>query len=360
MFSVMKYQLVLQILFSCIILVECMVPPDVFVSIIRQLKMTDFVIQHKCFTFNEKSKYMKLLSGQNIMISFNEKMLLPSHSLITCTKNIIDLNLLKQMKIPVILVITQYENEIDLNEIDVTVDNAVYFIDKNVFKFYEAYKVNHVHVTRYLGNFYKNAESVNVEFFPADDYIDSFVERRGNFYGLQLVGMVEQSPSAINNFPNYLDDIVHYFSVNDTYDLTDIARGSYRDVLNHLEKTFNFSTKLYKRKDGFWGYPKIHANGSTQFTGMLKSIVKGSADLICSQYGMVLERLPFLDFLPAITNGYVALFIAHDNFEIIDWTVLLMPFSIKLWICICISAISFMVIIKIIERQYSIETTVVS
>ena len=71
---------------------------------------------------------------------------------------------------------------------------------------------------------------------------------------------------------------------------------------------------------------------------------------------MLFSRLSYLDFLPAITQAYGALFISDGNYEVIDWTVFLIPFSIKLWISICVSTISFMVGIKIMEQQYMIET----
>ena len=343
---------ILHILFSYyIIFADCVIPTNVFISIITQFKMTEIVIQGDCFTFTQKHKLMKLSSDRNYMISFNQKMLPQCHSLFTCTKSLINSN----FKIPVVVVFIQNENEIDLNEIDISVGEAIYFVDKNTFKIYEAYKVNYVHVIRYLGKIHENGKHLNAEFVPADDYIDSFEERRGDFHGLQIIGMVEDNPPSIYNFPDNFEDKVHYFPENDTYDLTDIARGSYIELLHYLEKKYNFSTKLYKRKDGKWG-SSMNVNGSVHFTGMLQSLMNGPADLICAQYSMLFSRLSYLDFLPAITQAYGALFISHGNFEVIDWTVFLIPFSIKLWISICVSTITFMVGIKIMEQQHMIET----
>ena len=340
----------LHILFSYIIFGDCVIPPNVFISIIAQFKMMEIVIQGDCFTLTDKHKLMSQSRDGDYMISFNQNMLPRCHSLFTCTKSLINSN----FKIPVVVVFIQNEYEIDLNEIDISVGQAIYFVEKNTFKIYEAYEVNYVHVIRYLGKIHENDKHLKTEFVPADDYIYSFEERRGDFHGLQIIGMVEDNPPAIYNFPDDFEDKALYFPENDTYDLTDMARGSYIELLHYLEKTYNFSTKLYKRKDGKWGSRKI-VNGSVHFTGMLQSLMNGPADLICAQYSMLFSRLSYLDFLPAITQAYGALFISHGNYEVIDWTVFLIPFTMKLWIGICVSTISFMVGIKIMEQQYMIE-----
>ena len=44
--------------------------------------------------------------------------------------------------------------------------------------------------------------------------------------------------------------------------MTNIVDGIYIDMLNSMEKVLNFSTKLYKRKDGQWTPPKTLPNGT--------------------------------------------------------------------------------------------------
>ena len=340
----------LQILLTYPILVESYIPPKFLVGIIDQLKFAEFVIHHKCFTFSEKAELLKIYSNRESMINLNQNSISHKHqAFITCTNNLIDINQNKQTNAPV-LVISKIQNEMDLNEIKISVGDEVYFLDKNNFKIYEAYEINQIHIIRYLGQFH-HVEKNSILFSPANDFVDSIVERRTNFHGLQLIGMVEYEPPYID-FPNNLLKKSIYFSENDTYDLTNIASGVYIDVLSHLQNLLNFSTKLYKRKDGVWGMPKTLKNGTIILNGLLQSIVNGQADILSTSFSEIPDRIPFVDYLPPLSQSYAALYISNFDYEIVDWTVYLVPFSIRLWLVICSSAISFMIIIKLIEMQH--------
>ena len=51
------------------------------------------------------------------------------------------------------MVVSKIQNTDDLKNIDLPIDAEVYFIDVDSLKTYEAYKINEVQVTRYLGQF---------------------------------------------------------------------------------------------------------------------------------------------------------------------------------------------------------------
>ena len=340
-----------QVLLSYMSFVGCVIPPNVLVNIIDQFEMADIVIQPECFTFKENAELLKIFSGRGDMIKL--KIFSPYESFLTCADSPINFYLETQTRVPVV-VITQIEKEMDLNKIDISIGDEVYFVDKSSLKTYEAYEINHMHVKRYLGQFHNTANNLNAAFVPAKTFIDSIVKRRGDFHGLQLNGMLESFPPHVY-FPDNMVEMANYFPDNETYDLTNIARGTYVDVLNHLEEQFNFSTKLFKRKDGKWGVPKKMQNGSIQFEGMLQSVVEGPADLIC-MISMIPSRFEFLDFLSPISQLDGALFIADINtYEMTNWKLYFEPFSIYLWMIIFLSAFSFMIIMAIIERGYMIE-----
>ena len=105
----------------------------------------------------------------------------------------------------------------------------------------------------------KSIESNNfverVKFIGANDFKTSFVKRRGNFHGIELNGMVELEPPMVY-YPNDFTNKAKFFSNNDTYDMTNVVSGYFIDILHSLEKHYNFTTKLFKRKDGQWGMPK--------------------------------------------------------------------------------------------------------
>ena len=128
------------------------------------------------------------------------------------------------------------------------------------------------------------------------------------------------------------------------------------DTLNHLEKSLNFSTKLYKRKDGKWGVPITLPNGTIILNGMLKSITESHVDMICASLSIVESRLTYVDYLVPITQVHASLFIANnDNFDTIDWTVYLTPFTLRVWLIIIASTITIVIIIIVMEKQYNVE-----
>ena len=62
----------------------------------------------------------------------------------------------------------------------------------------------------------------------AKDYVPSFVNRRGNFYGIQFKAMVDFEP-PMTYFTKDYKSKVEYFQKNETYDVTDVSRGLYID-----------------------------------------------------------------------------------------------------------------------------------
>ena len=103
--------------------------------------------------------------------------------------NLIDFEWKFQSKAPN-LIITRIEKESDLSEIDVALDEEVYFLDSQNYEMYESYNINYreKHVTRKLGNFTKNLQSGKINFIPFDGKIKDLIDRRRDFKGIQLKG----------------------------------------------------------------------------------------------------------------------------------------------------------------------------
>ena len=335
-------------------IVDCIIPLNVLLSVIDQFKLIDVTIQKSCFTALEKRQLFKIFSDNGNVVNF-EKMYHQHHSIVICTENITHMT--KQTHSPVVVIYEDSSKDY-FDKIKLSVGEMVYFLSKDTFKIYEAYEVNNVHVTRFLGQFHQTSKK-SASFSPADGFIDSFVDRRSNFYGIQLIGMTELWGTQII-LPNNFKDQANFFPINETYDVTDIVSGSYVDVLKQLEKFLNFSTKIYKRKDGVWGMPKTLSNGTITLDGMLKLLVEYPIDMICAPLSRIPARFHIVEFLKTITREHSALYIANTNdndeeYETFDWKVYLTPFSLKLWVFIIGSAIVFVVIISFIEWQYNIK-----
>ena len=79
-----------------------------------------------------------------------------------------------------------------------------------------------------------------------------------------------------------------YFSSNQTYNVSNHTKGPFFDILKHLEKKFNFTTQLYKRKVVGWGSPVITPNGSIQISdGVIKDVMTESADMIVASLNIL-------------------------------------------------------------------------
>ena len=113
---------------------------------------------------------------------------------------------------------------------NVNIDQQIYFLTKS-YDIFEKYKINGHLVRRKLGRFLNNdyqGESRNiliiiVNIFWIFLYVGygdkSFIERRKNFHGSQLVALTDRWPGII------IDNDGPYILTNDTYDVTNQIKG---------------------------------------------------------------------------------------------------------------------------------------
>ena len=177
-----------------------------------------------------------------------------------------------------LLVLSDKTNSLSIGNINI--NQQIYFIFPN-FTVHEKYSINDHAVDRIIG------QIENTTYYPRKDLEDNFIKRRNDFYGLQLVGLTDESQETdiIN-----LNEAV-YYSSNDTYDVTNHVQGPHYRILKSLEETLNFTTKLYHRKSGGWGIPVIFQNGSIEVSdGMVRDIMLGKADLIIASLSLLYNR----------------------------------------------------------------------
>ena len=121
-----------------------------------------FVIKE--FQINQPIIQNKLLS-QNSFIRLFKKLFSNGHSTGFCQNNIHyqyqaqiiftginNFNWTFQTKAPV-LVVSDIQNEMDLNNVNVSISDELFFLDRNSLKVYETYQINKVQVTKFLGKF---------------------------------------------------------------------------------------------------------------------------------------------------------------------------------------------------------------
>ena len=323
----------------------------------------------KEFQINHPIIQNKLLS-QNSFIRLFKRLLSNGHSTGFCQNNvhyqyqaqiiftrISNFNWTFQTKAPV-LVVSDIQNEMDLNNVNVSISDELFFLDRNSLKVYETYQINDVQVTKFLGKF--GIGKSKLEFRPSVNYLTPIVKRRNNLHGMQLNGIGE---TITENFPK--EEVRSYSKDGKTYyDITNLQKDPKLffapfgiPVLQFLQKQLNFTSHLYIQKGQKLGSPKmINSNGTILIgEGIFQNLINGlpelgSPEFIWTSLTILPIRSQFVDFLIPLGNTHVAIFVPnHEVGNAIDWTVFIGPFSNFLWILIVLKCILFTILLCIIE-----------
>lgn len=209
------------------------------------------------------------------------------------------------------------------------IDQQIFYLTTNL-DLYEKYTINNELVQQKLGNFDENL------YRPLESVEQNYLKRRQNFHGSTFIAMAEDElPAiAIENLST-----APYHSSNQTYEVTKLVRGAFFDVWKLLEIQLNFTTKLYKRKDGKWGVPSLLPNGTAVLTeGIIKSIVTGQADIAIANIGIVYNRQLVIDYIHPIVDLMIGIFVNKDGLhETFDFLVYRRPLNMETWIVVLIS-----------------------
>ena len=330
----------------CFTFVKCSraFPLKVLDAMMKKFVVSHPIILNTNLKISNKVALLKMLSYNGHETSFNKN---HSHGY----QSYIIFSELQKFKweihtnVPV-FVVSKIQHEKEFNHINLPLDSEIYFIDETTLKLYESYSVNNIHTTRYLGQFQIQDKVIFID----SNFIPSLIKRRGNFHGVQLNAVTEQLLS-LAEVPIDYESKVNYFPNNQTYDVTNIIEGSTIDLLHSLEKFFNFSTRIYKRKDGKWGSSTKLENGTyVPTTGMLENLYDGTADFGWSSFSMTKGRLHIVDYLPIITDFYASIFIPmKSEVQDIDWMLYFRSFSKELWGTVLFTAFIFAMVIYIME-----------
>ena len=336
--------------------VKCHAITEIFSTIMDEFKIYQPIIIGDMLVKKEMTNVVKNLNQQGYSVGFKKEFNQHQSSIIF-THNITHFKWNNATHAP-ILVVSKMETEEDLKEVDVSIGSEVLFLDWDSQRVYESYTINKVQVTRYLGHVHTNDNSkAAATFVPSKDYISNMENRRCNFYGMQVTGAI----FWLNEDPGHYSNLVEFFPNNDTYDITKLANNpKYYEkfwtiielkILKIMEHKFNFTSKLFLRRDMKTGSPHILSNGSTVIgEGVFQNLVEGSIEFVWDTFTMSPIRLQFVDFLPILWSAHDAIFIPiKDSSEEIDWNVFFKLFAIEVWIAILIKCITFTILVSIIE-----------
>ena len=217
------------------------------------------------------------------------------------------------------------------------VNQKVFILNKDYQEMYETYTINNIIVKRKLGHI--DLDSNNFKWY--DNVNSNFIERRSDFHGLVLKGMVEFSGLNMNADSSYLKE-AKYFPSNETYLVTDFTYGLFHDVLMILQERLNFTTELYKRKELAWGQIYKMDNGSYEGTGIIGDVFFERADICVAATSIHINRARFIDYLPPLQSKLTEIYISTSNTEMsIDFHTYITPFTHDLWMTLVIVGIIF-------------------
>ena len=339
---------------------KCHAIPDIFPAVMEEFRIYQPIIQgENMSTRKEMIDILKVLNFNGYSIGFGLKQFNQYQSCIIFTVDLTQFKWNNPTYAP-ILVVSKIQNEEDLKEVDVSIGSEVIFLDWVSLKVYESYTINKILITRYLGQFQVDDKiNAKVKFLPSLNYDSSMENRRCNFYGIHLTGAM--SSSWMSEDPGNYPNVVQYFPNNDTYDITKLVNDKYYvKILKIMESKFNFTSKLFLRKDMRTGNPQISSNGSIVIgEGVFQDLTEGSIEFIWEFWHMSPIRQPFVDFLPTILSVRDAIFVPiEDTDQETDWTAFLHPFARDVWIAILIKCITFSILVSIIEWFHDLKLVI--
>ena len=337
--------IILAIAFQITLVENILISSKDVISIMKYFQLSHPIIYNEILNMKEKMELFKEFSYKSYLTSFNYNSNFHQlhQTIIAFPKGNIQKFKWEIKTTAPIFVFTKVNNEMDLHQMNISIDTEMYFIDGFSMKMYESYMVNNVSIRRYLGQFIRsqrNVKNVQIRFIKSENNYDlSMIRRRGsNFHGIQFKCMVELEP-PMTYIPKDFVKTAQYFPNNDTYDLTGMVEGYFMKMLRQMEKTHNFTTKLYKRKDGSWGWPTKLPNGTIVLSGMIKDLWEGTADFAWVPFAIDLRRIPYVDFMPIIDRGHSGIFIRNQNDQEFHWNLFLEMFSTELWCTIFMAAL---------------------
>ena len=260
-------------------------------------------------TLSYQDNYSRALQSTDVNIENNNVILISTHEI-------------KQQEIQWFLNHNHFHKMLIINpdgiksqeELCINIDQEVYFYDETTSEVLEAYEINGLKIERTLGHY--NVSKNSFIWNPSKQQI--IFERRANFHGLKLKGMVEDFRPAVLIDKKYKQK-ARFFQYNQTYLMHGLVKGVYIDILEHLQENLNFSTVLYKRNDTSYRNIIDWKNGTMTGEGMISDIFFERADMIIAAVLITEKRSIYIDILrpllPVKWGLYISKGAVHDSME---------------------------------------------
>ena len=300
---------------------------EVLIKVMKQLNNNSAVSFHHGFSKEQKVRLTQMINHQGYFISVNDKKDSFHIGIITELISFSMLNISKGLFL---------QESLELRPIVSKVHQEVYVLHlEEIQSLFESYRIEDSYMTTKLTSI-KNGTFLG--------RIPSKLRRRADFKGIQFRALAYD---AIRN-------------ATDPFEITEVLDHyePYAPYLRTMEKILNFSTRIYIHPY-LPGGTVTFKNGSIKTNGMIKTIIDEDFDLIVSEMSMLSERTFAIDYLQVMTASKVAFFVVKEDLtEELDWTPLINPFEIHVWITIGSMTILISISWVVLNRNSNVIETI--
>ena len=234
-----------------------------------------------------------------------------------------------------------------IENLQCSIIEELFIFKKETSEVYETYFINDIKVLRKVAS----TLSRNKLIWHEDPVL---VNRRSNFQGLRLKGIVEDNGYWAKVNSSFINE-APYSNQDEKFLVTNYVSGIVIDILNMLKLELNFTLDHYLRKDRQWGNVHVHPNGSTEGIGIVGDIYFGKADISSTTLTVTGLRFPSLDFLPSVEYVAGHLFIPkQQKINQPDLKTFYYPLSSLVWICMISTSCLIVIAIFFISKHQRI------
>ncbi len=220
----------------------------------------------------------------------------------------------------------------------------MYFLNVDSLTVTERYMTNGHSVENPIGRILSSEGRVRYR----QEATESFLRRRSDFGGVPLKAMIEPDVPYLTFDRGVKKEETGWVEDRRGHPIKLLDRsgvsGLFFDVLRVLEKDMNFTTELYTRKDGAWGYPV-----NDTWVGMIANVIDGDAEFILGSLTINQLRIQVVNYLHTLTKTTGAIYISHKGLEEHAWLSFLYPFRTEVWTCLFFHAVLLLAAVKCLQ-----------
>ena len=216
---------------------------------------------------------------------------------------------------------------------EILVNQRIFFYDQTTGSLTENYTLKgQLQVENQVTTIRKNSESTSSTLETLES--DHFLKRRSNLHGLHLnIIVAEEKPHLFVSRELTGEDVLSPMEAIE-------ASGKLHDLTLVLAHEMNWTATRQLFEGSDWG-----SQQGGEWTGIVKLMVAGSADVAAASVDITTSRFRVLDYAwPMVASRDVVVVRRRSSSQSYQWKIFVMPFSEALWIGIMLNTVVYAVV----------------